>query len=198
MTTIKSTKATETKNTESPAAEAVETVVVEVVETAAISAKEAVDLTVKATNEATAKGYEQAVAVASGQIDAASKASNDVFKSYKGYEDVVAFHKGNFDAIIEASNIWVNGIQDLNKAWGALASKSVEQSAASTKKLINCKTVEDVLALNSEAVKSSYDAAVVETKNLNEMSVKLAETSVKPLATRVNETVAQFSKPLAA
>ena len=124
-------------------------------------------------------------------VEAATKAGAKAFKGYKG---VFAFHKDNFDAVVEASNLWVTGVQDLNVAWSTFASKTVEQGVSSAKELMACTTVDDVVALNNKAAKSSYDAVVAETQSLHEMSIKLAETSAKPLASRVNETVAQLSK----
>jgi|SaaInl4_135m_RNA_FD_contig_21_445507_length_692_multi_9_in_0_out_0_1 phasin family protein len=164
---------------------------VNAVEAAVAVSKEAVEKAVKAGNEAATKGYEQAVSATKEQVEAATKAGAETFK---GYEGVFAFHKSNFDAAMAASDIWMNGVKDLNTAFGAFASKSVDQSVSSTKALLKCTTVEDVVALNSEAAKSSYDSVVAETQNIREMSIKLAETSAKPLASRVNETVAQFSK----
>ncbi len=196
MTATKKTiKVAEAKTDVKPTTKTVDSPKVDAVQAAVTVSKEAVELAVKAGNEAATKGYEQAVSVAKEQVEAATEASAEVFK---GYEGVIAFHKNNFDAIVEASNIWVTGVQNLNAAWSSFASKSVEQGVSTSKALIACSTVEEIIALNSKNAKSSYDAAVAETQNIREMGIKLAETSAKPLASRVNETVAQFSKPLAA
>ncbi len=183
------------KTTKSAQAKTAEAAVVEAVETAAAASREAVDLAVKTSNDVTGKGFEKAVSATKEQVAAASKAGRETFK---GYEDVIAYHKDNFDAVIEASNIWVNGVQNINRALGEMASKSVEKSAETTKKMLSCKTVEDVIALNNDSAKASYDAAVTETRTIHEMGVRLAESSAKPLAQRVNETVAQFSRQVAA
>ena len=154
--------------------------------------------TTKKTTQAASKAGTEAKSTASKvesqmaeAVEAATKAGA---KAFSGYEGVFAFHKDNFDAAVEASNIWVTGMQDLNVAWNAFATKTVEQGVSSTKELMACTTVDDVVALNSKAAKSSYDAVAAETQSLHEMSIKLAETSAKPLASRVNETVAQLSK----
>lgn len=178
--------------------EKVETLVVEALETAAAGAKDAVEIAVKTGNRAAAKSYEQVVAAATEQAGAAREASLDAFKSCKGVEDVIACHKHNFDAMIEASGAWVSGIQSLNEAWGAFAGQSVEQGAASVKRLIHCKSVEEFLAVNSETAQSSCAAAVSEAKNINDMSVKLVEAVARPLTARIYETVSQFGRSLAA
>lgn len=185
----KTTKSAETKaNVE---AKVVDTTVVDAIEAAVTVSKDAVELAVKASNEAAAKSYEQAVSTTKEKVEAVTSAG---VKAFKGYEGVFAFHKDNFDAVVEASNIWMSGVQDLNTAWSTFASKSVEQSVSSTKALMTCTTIEDVLTLNQKAAKSSYDAVVAETQSIQEIGTKIAETSAKPLASRVNEAVVQISK----
>lgn len=186
-TTKKTTKAADVKTVESKAAETVE---------AAVTAgKEAVETVVKAGTDAAAKGYEKAVAVSKEQVEAAAKAGADAFK---GYEDVIAYNQNNMEAVMKAGAIWTKGIQDLSREMTVLANTSMEQSVAATKQILGCKSVEEVVAVQSDLAKTNYDKAVAESRKLSDMSIKLAENAAAPITVRVNETVATFSKPLAA
>jgi len=165
------------------------------VESAVIAGKEAVETAVKAGTEAATQGFEKAVAVSKEQVEAAAKAGADAFK---GYEDVVTYNRNNMEALLKVSAIWAKGVQDINNELTVLANTSMEQGVSATKQMMNCKTVEEVVAVQSDLAKTSYDKAVVEGRKISDMGIKLAETAAQPLAARVNETVATLSKPLAA
>jgi len=175
---------------------------VDTVEAAINAGKEAaetiettIDTVVKAGTEAVAKSYEKAVAASKEHVEAATKAGADAFR---GYEDVLAYNRNNMEALMKVSTIWVKGVQDINKEMTALASASLEQSVNASKQIMGCKTVEEVIAVQSGLAKANYDKVVAESRKLSDMGIKLAENTTAPIAVRVNETVANFSKPLAA
>ena len=159
--------------------------------TAETKVTEAVEASVEAVVQAT----EKATSISKEQVVAATKASNEAFKSY---EDVLAFSTGHFDAVIKASNIWMKGVQDFNKAWTSLAETSVEKNAAAAQQLLACKNIEEAVSLQSDLAIANYDAAVVEGRKMTDMGVKLAETVSEPLKSRMDETVASLTKAIAA
>ena len=152
---------------------------------------EAVEASVEAVTQVT----EKATSISKEQVAAATKASNNAFKSY---EDVLAISTGNFEAVVKASNIWMKGVQDFSKIWTSLAETSVENNSAAAQKLFSCKSVEEAVSLQSDLATASHEAAVVESRKLSDMGVKLAETASEPLKSRMDETVATFTKAIAA
>jgi len=150
---------------------------------------------VEATVEAAVKATEKATSSSIDQVAAATKASSEAFK---GYEDVLAYSTGNFDAVVKASDIWMKGVQDFGAILTGLAEASVEKNAAVATQLFACKTVEEAVNVQSDFAVSSYDAAVVEGRKLSDMGTKIAETASQPLKSRMDETVATFTKSIAA
>ncbi|MEK9673115.1 MAG: phasin family protein [Rhodospirillaceae bacterium] len=165
------------------------------VEAAVTARKETVETVVKAGAEVATKGVEKAVAMSQEQVAAAVKAGGEVFKSY---EDVVSYNKGNVGAVVKANGILVKGVQDINTFLFALAQKNMEESVALTKKLFECKSVDDVVKLQGELVKTNYAKTLDESRKLSDMAVKLAEEATKPIAERVSVAVEKATKPLAA
>lgn len=143
---------------------------------------------------AAAKGYEKASATVQEQIEAAVKAGTD---SFKGYEDMVAFGKENMDAFMASGSIFAKGFQDLNAAWLGLAQASFENSIAATKAVMECKSIPEAVEVQSDLAKDSYAKIVTESQKLSELSVKLTEKALEPIAGRVNVAVEKLSKPLA-
>lgn len=169
--------------------------ITEPVETAVAVGREAVETVVKAGREAATKGYEQAMAMGKEQVEAAVKAGAEVFK---GYEDVVAFGRDNAEAVVRSSTILAKGVQDINKAWLGLTQSAVEQGVTQAKNLLGCKSVQDVFELQGEYVRGNYTKLIGESRRIADMTVKLSEEAVAPLARRVNATVEKLTRPLAA
>ncbi len=175
------------KTTTAKAAEPVETVVA--------ASQETVDQVVKASTEAATKTVDKAVEVTQEQTAVVAKAGVDAFKAY---EDAIAYGKDNFDAVLKANTLFTKGLQAINKEVLSVIQASVEENASITKKVFACTTVQDVVALQSDAVQEGYSKALDQSKKITDMSVKLTEDASVPLTKRVNVTVEKFSKPLAA
>ena len=151
-----------------------------------------------AQNKATAKATESIEAVmAAGKetIENAVKAGTEAFK---GYEDVVSYGKANVDAVMKSNAIFLKGVQDINKVLFGLAQESIEDSVAVSKKMLACKTVQDVVEIQTAVASSNYAKALKDSGKITDMSVKLAEEAGQPIAKRVNETVEKITKPIAA
>lgn len=151
----------------------------------------------KTVESKAAETVEAAVNASKEAVETVMKASTDAFAGI-GFDDVVAYNRSNMEAMMKFSTIWTKGVQDMSKELTDLANASMEQNVAATKQILDCKSVEDVVAVQADLAKTNYDKAVVEGRKLSEMGVKLAENAAAPITARVNETVATFSKPLAA
>mgnify|MGYP003638079313 FL=1 len=165
------------------------------VEVAAPAVKETVETVVKAGADVAAKGVEKAATMGQEQIAAAVKAGGQVFKTY---EDAVTYNKENVDAFVQANNIMAKGMQDLNKVLFAMAQKNVEETVDLTKKMFGCKSVDDVVKLQSSLLKTNYSKAFDESRKISDMAVKLAEEAAAPIAGRVTVAVEKVTKPIAA
>lgn len=163
----------------------------EQVEAAVAVGKENIEAAVKAG----AMNYEKAVAVTREQVEAAVNAGAEMFK---GYEDVAGFGKENIDAIMTTSAVLSKGMQDLNKVWFALAQEALEQNVAATKRILGSKSVVEVVEIQSDLAKASYDKVMTESRRLSDMSIKLAEEASAPITGRVNTAMEAFTKPFAA
>ena len=165
------------------------------VEAAVTVGKETVETVVKAGTEVATKGVEKAVAMSQEQVAAAVKAGTEVFKNY---EDVLAYGKDNVDALVSSNNILVKGVQDINKVLFSMAQKNMEDSVTLTKKMFGCKSVEEVVKLQNDMMKTNYSKALDESRKISDMAVKLAEEASAPIADRMTVAVEKATKPIAA
>ena len=157
--------------------------------------KENLETVVKANAEAASQGVEKAVAMSQEHVAAAIQAGAEAFR---GYEDVVSYGKDSVDAVMKSNALFVKGFKDINQALFGLAQASLDDSAAATKKILGCKTVTDVIDVQTEMARAGYARAIEDSRRITDMSVKLAEEAAQPLTKQVSATVEKFSKPIAA
>lgn len=151
--------------------------------------------TQKKANAKATESIEAAMAAGKETMETAVKAGTEAFK---GYEDAVAYGKANVDAVMKSNAIFVKGVQDFNKVLFGLAQASMEDSVAASKQFLGCTTVQDAVEIQTALATSNYAKALKDSGKITDMSVKLAEEAGQPIATRVNETVEKFTKPVAA
>ena len=116
---------------------------------------------------------------------------------FKGYEEIAAFSKANIDAFVQANTILVKGFEELSKEIVALTQASIETAATTTKAVFAAKTIKDVVALQSDFTKTSFDKFVSNSSKLSELGVKVASDAIAPVTARVNVAVEKVLKPAA-
>ena len=151
-----------------------------------------VETAVKAGQDVVQKNLETAFAMTKEQFE---KAGGTMFK---GFDDVADFGKDNIDAVVTAGNIATKGWQDLGAAWFAFAKGTVDNNVATMQAMMAVKSPRELVDIQSNYAKSTFDSLVAESSKLSEMGVKVTNDAMAPISARVNATVEKFSKPLAA
>jgi phasin family protein len=116
---------------------------------------------------------------------------------FKGYEDLAAFGKANFEAFVQANTILAKGVEELSKEFMTLTQASMETAATTAKAVFAAKTLKDVVSLQADFTKSSFDKFVSNSSKLSELGVKVASDAIAPVTARVNVAVEKVLKPAA-
>lgn len=139
-----------------------------------------------------ARPVDQAIAQTKEKVE---KMSKQVFATF---EDVVGFQKDNVEAFVASSTILTKGFEVLSKEIAAFTQAQYEQSVATTKALFAVKSVKELVDLQTEFAKSSFDALVAEATKVSETGIKVANEAAEPITARVNAAVEKLSKLKAA
>lgn len=128
-------------------------------------------------------------------METSKKMSENLFKSYG---DLAGFGKGNVEAVVKSSTIVARGFEELSRQFMALAQSNMEHSVATAKAALNCTTLKQVVDLQSDFAKTTFDKLVSEGNKLSELSYKFTNEAIEPLQARMTLAVETFGKPLAA
>ena len=118
-----------------------------------------------------------------------------LFAGTEAYEDMMAFAKGNVEALVKSSQIFVKGATDLNNLWMGLARTSVEEGVSTAKAMMGCQSFEDVMSVQSGAVKTGYGRLVAEGRKISDLSLKVANETVEPVVERARSAVETIARP---
>jgi phasin family protein len=117
---------------------------------------------------------------------------------FAGYEELAGLGHENFAAVLRANAAFSEGMEAIGKEVMGYARNSLENAAEAATALLAAKTLEDLVQLNSDFAKASFERMVARSTRLSEMSVKMANEALAPLGDRVEATFQKLGKPLAA
>jgi len=117
---------------------------------------------------------------------------------FAGYEELADLGRENFAAVLRANAALTEGLEAMGKEVMGYARNSFENAAETATALLAAKTFEDVVQLNTDFAKASFERMIEGSTRLSEMSVKVANEALAPLGDRVEATFQKLGKPLAA
>jgi phasin family protein len=116
-------------------------------------------------------------------MNARTKAAME--KSTKAVEEMTDLAKGNVEALVEASRIAAKGLESLGHEAADFGRRNFENATATMKTLASVKSPTEFFKLQSDYVRSTFDALVAETSKNTEAMLKLAGDAAQPLSNRV-------------
>lgn len=148
------------------------------------------------------KGYNDMFTQAQEQMQKAQEQMQKMFKvdgsdSMKSFEDAVALSKSNVEAFVKASTIASKGVQDVSSLVAEITKTAIEGNVAVSKKIMECKTPQEAVELQTEAAKASYEKMIADSKRITEASKKITEEATKPLAEIYTAATEKFNVKVA-
>ena len=116
----------------------------------------------------------------------------------KGFEQFNTLGKDNVEAVVAFGTTYAKGIEAINAELMAFAKKAIEDSVSATKALMGAKTVKELVDMQSDFAKTSFDELMSKTSKIGEMYAKVTQEALEPINARVSVTMEKFGKPLAA
>jgi phasin family protein len=116
--------------------------------------------------------------------DMNARAKTAMEKSVKAFEDASEFNKANVEAIVESAKIAAKGFETIGQEAAEYGRKSFESATVAMKSLSSIKSPTDFFKLQSDFVRSAFDAMVAESSRSTEAMLKLAGEVAQPISSR--------------
>ncbi len=143
--------------------------------------------------KSTAKSFENAYSSGKTGFESAAKSFESFFNS-KSIEDAANLSKQNLDAVLETSSLWAQGCQEISNAWMGFAQQSLQTSVNAAKELMECKTLQEAMDLQSTYARAFFEEAVNEGSRLSEISTRVANEAFSPVRDSINTAMEKVWK----
>lgn len=143
----------------------------------------------KTVEETTAKAQAQAEAVQA----AGTKAFREgVDKSLASLSEMNAQGKKNLEAVVESATAAQRGAEALSQEVLAYSKKTWEDGVAAAQSISRARSVQELVELQTSWAKSATEAYLAQFSKTADILSASVSDSVKPLSSRVSETVQSF------
>lgn len=144
----------------------------------AISKEKAMTIKTKIT-----EGFETVIG------EAQTKAKEAFEKSSAVLGDYAEFAKGNVEAVVESGKILAEGLQDMGTNLVAESRATFETVSSDIKEMAAAKSPTDLIQLQSEMLRKSFDSAMAYGSKNTEAMIKIAGDAIAPISSRVSIAV---------
>jgi hypothetical protein len=139
-----------------------------------------------------AKGYEQCMTLTCEQLGRLFPAAADRLS------ELATFGKGNLDA-------WILAGSEAAKGWEGLSTEIIgynrqlwDEGLKRAEALLGCGSLEELVSLQSEAVKDQFNTFLAEGSKLGKMTATAASAAAGPINERLGKAAGELTKPIAA
>jgi len=127
-------------------------------------------------------------------IESAMKNGSQAFKTgfekaVRSYDNFFGYSRETVEAYVKAANAAGKGVETLHNELYTYSRQSVEDSISATRALFASKSVHEALELQTDFVKSSFDAYVGQMTKLSEIMFSATKEAISPLQGRVQAWV---------
>ena len=103
------------------------------------------------------------------------------------YAGMWTFGQANLQTAAAAGSVMVQGMRELTDLMMGSYKQSVDQGLDATKAAFACKSLKDLVALQTTVTKSAMETAMDDGAKVSERAIKLAEDVARPLAQRLGD-----------
>lgn len=154
--------------------------------------KETAEKAMKAGTEVMTKAYDQALSAAKDTVQKTFP------QAAARFEELAGLQRANLEAVFAAGTTAVKNTETLSEEVLAYNKKAMEEGVASAKKLMECKTMQDVVELQTDLACAQLESMLAQGTKFTDLALKMAGEFVGPMQARLGETVEKLVKPLAA
>ena len=125
-------------------------------------------------------------------MDQVNRAAGSIFKAA---EDAAAFGRGNVEALAKSAQIYVSGVQDLNRQALAMVQGLTDQALEGAKALGGVRSLKEAVEIQAGLARSAFERTIGDATKLQETALKVAEQSFAPLSARMTLAFEKMNRP---
>jgi len=137
--------------------------------------------------------HNDGVPAATDHIQSIVKEVREMDNITKTTEEMTSFSQGNVEAILRSGQAWAAGLQAITQTIAETAQAQLDHTLSTWKALTSAKSLKEAMDLQTRLARTSLETALAEAGKLTEVSIKLTEQAIAPLAARMTLAVEKLT-----
>ena len=140
--------------------------------------------TLRNFTKAGSEGYEKTFA------DMRDKAEDLV----QNYDELAVSGKESIEAWNAAGTAYGKGVEAIGGEWMSFAKKMLDNNVQVTKAILGAKSLNEVMDLQSEYARGSFDGLMAQSTKVGELATKVAQDAAEPINAQFTAAVEKWHK----
>lgn len=170
------------------------------VESTRNSAESVVKISSSAVKDLLANGASEAQKVQEKAFEMGREGAEQISKSAdavtKSLYEAISISRDNVEAMLECGNLTASLAKDVGNEIIGYANRAFSDNMEISKDVFACRTINDMVDLQSRIVKNSLDSFFNQSSKLTNMLFEYSVEAIEPINERVAQTTEQMSKAL--
>lgn len=128
--------------------------------------------------------------------ESAEQISKSADAMTKSLYEAISMSRDNVEAIVECGNLTASLAKDISSELVEYANKAFSDNVEISKNIFACRTINDMVDLQTKIMKSSFDSLFNQSSKLTGMLFEYSTEALEPINERVSQATEQFSKTL--
>ncbi|MBL6952015.1 MAG: phasin family protein [Alphaproteobacteria bacterium] len=112
----------------------------------------------------------------------------------QGYDEIAATGKENMEILSAAGTAYGKGVEAIGGEWMNFAKKMMDTNVQATKAILGAKSLNEVMDLQSEFMRGSFDGLMAQSTKIGELATKVAQDAAEPINAQLTATVEKWHK----
>ncbi len=138
--------------------------------------------TLRGFAKAGTEGYEKAFADLRGKAEGMGQ----------GYDELAASGKDGIEAWSAAGAAYGKGMEAIGNEMMSFAKQMLDSNVAATKAILGAKSLNEVMDLNSDYARGSFDGLMAQGTKVGELATKVAQEAAEPLNAQFTASVEKW------
>jgi phasin family protein len=160
-------------------------------EKAVKAGRETAEKAFRASSDAASKAYDQVLTAARDTVQKTFPQATARF------DELAGFQRANMEALFSASSVAMKGVESACEEMLAFNRQTIEDGVANAKKLLECRTVQDLIETQAETTRLQIEHMLAHGTKVTDIALKMAGDIAAPLQDRFSQAAERFSRPTA-
>jgi len=107
-------------------------------------------------------------------------------------EDMSSFARQSWDVAMKSAAVMTKGIEETTRSTSGMMQENMARAMTASKTIMGAKSLREMMDLQAEFMKESFDHLIATTSKLSELGARIAKEAMDPVAEHANASMSKI------